>query len=65
MLAIFYTKDKKRHTEEMTTAPEEITLIETNTEVSYKVVYKKQFYDNKSRPVYTETERTAIETTFA
>lgn len=62
MKAIFFDRNKTRHSEEIEAAVDELSIIRTNGEVSHKVVYKIEFYDTKGRPVYVEKERSEIET---
>ncbi len=63
MKAIFFDKTKTRTQKDIDKATEELTLIQTNMNISYKIKYKLAMYDSKSRPVYIEVSRGEVETT--
>lgn len=57
MKAIFFDRRKNRVVEEIDKVTEEFTLLKTDTEVSYKIVYKLEFYNTKGIPIYVEISR--------
>ncbi len=65
MKAIFFDKNKKRHEEEITLPSKSYTLMVSDCNKTYKVVYGLMFYDIKKRPIYMEEERSEIDTEFS
>lgn len=63
MTVILFDKFKNRVEKitEMTTAQEEILIMQDIKGESHQIKYILQFYDKKSRPVYIEKQRTLIE----